>query len=734
MSMLRSDGEADVDVTTTKAPVRVLIVDADPAERARLRRALRSTGLTALEIEESDGCADAASRLASRPFECAFSSNELPDGTGRDLVTRTRQAGTRVPIVVMTERGDEETAVELMKAGASDYLPKASATPDRLAQCFHHALRVHQAERQAMLAEMERSQALQLERLARDAAEEAQRRLAFLAEASAMASASLEYETTLENVARLAVPTLADWCFVDLLQSDGSYERVAVAHHDPAKDALARRLRRRYSGMPDAPHGISRVIAQGRSEVISHVPDWVLVSLARDSEHLDVMRELGARSIMNVPLIARGRTLGAITFLSGSEARYGQQDLEVAEALAYRAALAVDNARLFLDAKKAEERLRHQLDFTTAITGSLAEGVCALDREGRIVFANPAAELILHHPRGSLIGRRFDELVHDHERGTDCPLAGSWLDGTVLRVDDDAFACIDGERVPVSYVVSPIVSDGLVTGCALAFHDATARRRAESELDASRRQLAQSEKLSALGTLVSGVAHELRTPLTYLTNNVFLLQARLDAAAREDRSLAPIVADARRFSQAMLDGVDRINALVKDLRPFANTESPRRVAAGLHEVVGGAVDLFRATHRGRVEVIASLEPTPPIALDRGQVQRVAINLLVNAAEAMPRGGRIQVATRSAQGEAVLLVADEGSGIPPDVEARIFDPFFTTKADGTGLGLAITRRIVEAHGGEITYKTALGRGTTFTVRLPLSVPASSPLPAQASTTP
>ena len=718
---VRAQADEPAEVKTTKTPLRVLIVDDDKVDRMSVRRALRTAGVE-IEIEEAESCADALSRLASEGYDCVFLDYLLPDGNGTSVLARARDDGIRSPFVVLTGQGDEQTAVEIMKAGASDYLPKASATPERLAQCLRNAVRLHRAELHLTQAERERALALTLERRARDEAEAAQRRLAFLAEASAMASASLDYETTLENVARLAVPTLADWCFVDLLLSNGDLDRVAVAHADPSKSDLARRFRRVYPGLPDAPHGAGRVIATGRSEVISDVPDWVLISLARDGEHLEMKRELAAHSIMTVPLIARGRTLGAISFLAHERGRYTSQDLEVAEALAYRAALAVDNARLFLHAKQAEERLRQQLDFTSAITGSLAEGVCALDREGKIVFANPAAHDILRHPPGSLEGRSFDELVHDHPAHVACPLLAAVLDGSVLRVDDDSFAAFDGSGVPVSYVVGPIVSGGRVTGCVLAFHDATTRR-----------QLAQSEKLSALGTLVSGVAHELRTPLTYLTNNVFLLQARLDAAARTDVRFAPVVADAKRFTQAMLDGVDRINALVKDLRPFAR-ETGSRVPAGLHEVVGGAVDLFRATQRGRVEVVSELASTPPIALDRGQLQRVVINLLVNAADAMPSGGRVHVVTRAAGGEAILEVRDDGVGIPPEIEPRIFDPFFTTKPDGTGLGLAITRQIVEAHGGSIEYETEVGRGTTFVVRLPVQRASETPPLAAGTTTP
>lgn len=711
---------------------RILIVDDDTVDRISVRRSLRSAGLD-VEVEEATSCADARSRIHASAFDCVFLDYFLPDGTGLSVIQASRAAGSRTPFVVLTGQRDETTAVELMKAGASDYLPKAQATPERIAQCLRNVLRVSRAEQEARRAEAERIHALELERRARDDAEAAQRRLAFLAEASTIVSSSLDFETTMHNVARLAVPALADWCFVDLADPDGSHMRAAVAHRDEARVGLAARLRRRYAGMPDAPLGVSRVIATGRSEVMAEVADWVLLELARDADHLEAMRELRPASIMTVPLTARGRTLGAMTFISNTPSRYSLDDLAFAEEIATRAALAVDNARLYSDMRAAEARLRHQLEFTSAITGSLAEGVCALDSEGRFTFVNAAAESILGYPNGELLGLALRDTLLQGTDGAQHVLDAT-RNGKVLRVDDARFARHDGTGVAVSFVASPALADGLPAGTVLAFHDITLRKLAETELEASRRQLAQSEKLSALGTLVSGVAHELRTPLTYLTNNIFLLQARLDAAAKEDERIQPIATDARRFAQSAMEGVDRINALVRDLRPFSNPEGGRRVNASLHEVVGGAVDLFRATQRGRVEVVADLAPTPPLLLERGQVQRVVINLLVNAAEAMPRGGRVRISTGATDKEALLQVQDEGSGIPPEVEARIFDPFFTTKADGTGLGLAITRRIAESHGATISYRTALGKGTTFALRFPLAPPQpSAPASFLASTT-
>ncbi|MBV9454579.1 MAG: PAS domain S-box protein [Rubrobacter sp.] len=175
--------------------------------------------------------------------------------------------------------------------------------------------------------------------------EEAQR---FLAEASTSLSSSLDYRTTLASVARLAVSYLADWCVIDVLEEDGSLDRLAMTHQDPEKIALAHELEQRYPPDPDEPHGVSQVLRTGRSELISEIPEATLEEAARDAEHRQILWRLGLKSYMIVPLVARGRTLGAITLVAAeSGRRYGQADLELAEELARRAALAVDNARLY---------------------------------------------------------------------------------------------------------------------------------------------------------------------------------------------------------------------------------------------------------------------------------------------------------------------------------------------------------------------------------------------------
>jgi PAS domain S-box-containing protein len=188
---------------------------------------------------------------------------------------------------------------------------------------------------------------------------EASRR-AFLAEATATLAQSLEYETTLSKVAQLAVPLFADWCAVDILHpGERMPRRLAVAHVDPAKVSFAREIEQRYPVNPDSPTGVPNVLRTGRSEIYREITDEMLVAGSVDEEHLRIARALGLKSAVVVPLVARGRTLGAVTFVHAESGRaYDGDDLQFAEDLARRCAVAIDNASLYA----AEQRARHTAD------------------------------------------------------------------------------------------------------------------------------------------------------------------------------------------------------------------------------------------------------------------------------------------------------------------------------------------------------------------------------------
>ena len=219
----------------------------------------------------------------------------------------------------------------------------------------------------------------------RKRAEEAQR---FLADAGAVLAASLDPDATLERIARLAVPALADWCAVDILQEDRSVRRVAVVHADPAKVRLVQELMDRYPPRLDAPDGA--VLRTGEPLLLPEMTDDQLAACARDADHLAMLRRLGPRSCIVAPLSARGRVLGTITLVSAeSGRRYGPADLALAVELGRRAALAVDNARLFRELQEADRR---KDDFLAMLAHELRNPLAPIRNAAQVLkLAGPIA-------------------------------------------------------------------------------------------------------------------------------------------------------------------------------------------------------------------------------------------------------------------------------------------------------------------------------------------------------
>jgi PAS domain S-box-containing protein len=224
------------------------------------------------------------------------------------------------------------------------------------------------------------------ETVASDELAATQRRAAVLADASRLLDASLDYAATLQEVARVAVRTMADWCIVHVLEGDGSVRWLALAHGDPAKEAVARELQARYP----ATEGVARVLKSGQPEFYPNIPESQRMTRARDPEHLRMLQELDSRSVMIVPLAARGRMLGAVSLISTQPGRtYGEADLAIAEELARRCAHAVDNARIHQEAQvalKARDRFvqiaSHELRTPIARVKGYAEMLLAAHTDG----------------------------------------------------------------------------------------------------------------------------------------------------------------------------------------------------------------------------------------------------------------------------------------------------------------------------------------------------------------
>jgi PAS domain S-box-containing protein len=343
----------------------------------------------------------------------------------------------------------------------------------------------------------------------------------FLAEAGGLlASSSLDYEATLVALTRLVVPRLADWCAIEIANEDGTTRQVGVAHVDPSKVRYAQELRERYPPHPDQPHGVHQVIRTGKAVFLPDIPDELLVAAAKDEEHLRISRELGLRSAMVVPLTARGRTLGALTLVNAeSHRRFTRDDLTLAEQLAARAALAVDNARLYRDAVDAEARFRSLITATAqAVWVAHPDGTIQGDSSSWRAFTGQSVE---EWKRGG-----WPEAIHPEDRQQ---AQRAWQESLEqqhpfeaeyrLRRPNGSYSVTLARGVPV---LNP---DGSVREWVGINIDVTAQRKAEAEA----RQLKAEQSARRHAALRAEVSAALALPGT----KDQMLQAACEAVVRQ---------------------------------------------------------------------------------------------------------------------------------------------------------------------------------------------------------
>jgi PAS domain S-box-containing protein len=351
-------------------------------------------------------------------------------------------------------------------------------------------------------------------------AEEAQR---FLSEAGEVLASSLDYETTLESVARLAVPALADWCIVDMLEDGESIRQLAVAHADPEKADLARELRRRYPPTPDRGHPIVRVLETGQPDLDPEITDRDLRTRAVDEGNLRMLQELGTRSHMVVPLVARGRTLGAISFVSGVPGRYGEPELRLAESLAARAALAVDNARLYREAQEAIRRTGESLALLDAQKEASVDGILVVSTEGQMLSFNRRFVEMWEIP-DEVVASRSDEAalrsVRDKLVDPDEFLARvAYLYEHPEEESRDEIRLVHGRTID-RYSAPVRGPEGTLYGRVWFFRDITEEREATQRLRGRERQQAAVARLGARALSGLGTEELMREAVRLVTDTL----------------------------------------------------------------------------------------------------------------------------------------------------------------------------------------------------------------------
>jgi PAS domain S-box-containing protein len=589
----------------------------------------------------------------------------------------------------------------------------------------------------------------------------------FLAEASRILATSLDYKETLGNVARIVVPELADWCALMLHENGGAMRPKEVAHVDAGKARLAWKFHEGFPSEPTAGVRAYNVLRSGMPELVSEFDDSLLEQLAESPEHLELLRELRPRSLMLVPLIARGRTLGMIWLAQSDSGRsYDADDLAVAEELARRAAAAIDNAFLHRDSKDARQEAERRAQGETALREATAAVSSAFTTEE--VIQRIAERAIEAASADSALVERIDSAHAEIEiaalagepvmpLGRRLPYAGSFAELAVesgqprifkrlsdagRRLPNDLVAvCADCSAAvvplfsadqPIGVLVlirapqkSPLREDEIARVLTFGELAALAFRKAYLMEESERRRMELERVTESRARLVRGFSHDVREPLNAADGYLGLLdEGIVEALTDKQRGM---VRNVRR-------SIHRAVSLTDDLLELARAE------AGQLELERGPVQLTSVTldvveeYRARADAAGLVikadlpDECPTIESDTGRIRQILSNLISNAIKYAPHGSvtvRIDVGEdEHAPGPgrwAAVHVTDTGPGLSSEQLKLLFEEFSRLAPDaqgGSGIGLAISRTLARLLGGDITVVSKVDEGSTFTLWLPL----------------
>ena len=481
---------------------------------------------------------------------------------------------------------------------------------------------------------------------------------------------------------------------------------------------------------------------------------------------LTLATRFGHQALVAVPLLARGGPVGAMVLGETRKGRtFSDSEINRARAVGHQLAVAIANARLYEGERQRVEELNLLLEVGRVITGSLdlqqilEASVGSLARmvqasDAFIWLYDPGTRILHGGATTSLAHREYFQSIQLPI--TDPSAAGqAILTRSPVRLDDTRTSGIIhptlNERLGMkSLLAVPLVVRDVAIGAVMfgrspprrtwldteveratvmcrqvAVAVANARlfedlRRSYDTLARTQEEFVKRERLAALGELAAVVAHEVRNPLGVIFNSLVSLKKTL--AADRGHPASPASQDTPVLLEMMSEEADRLNRIVADLLDFSRPHDPDVQPESLEQVISGAREATQSLANGVEIRLESLEPLPPVPMDARMLRQALVNLLTNSVQAMPKGGEVRVRThleqRSGRSWATVEVSDDGPGITQATAERIFQPFFTTKATGTGLGLAVVKRIVEAHRGYIGVVSVEGKGTTFTLRLPL----------------
>jgi two-component system NtrC family sensor kinase len=503
-----------------------------------------------------------------------------------------------------------------------------------------------------------------------------------LQELSYILAESLQSERIAGQVARYVMRFLnAEGAAVALMAPEGRSLLIAAAEGS-LKDSVGRRV------SEDTPSLLLRASTTERIEVTN----------GADPEPVYLLPGYQVMIGAAAPLRAHGLTMGVLAVADRRQGAFSAEDLWLLSTVATHVAVVMANSRLFEMVRQAKEEWETAFD-------ALAESIAVLDAAGRVSRGNQALARLVGMSPPALLGQSFWPTVVGQLEGEDRTIGAARRGerATPLIIRSAAL-----DRV-LRITAAPLAAPGAHASVVVLVEDVTEQRALEA-------QLIQSEKLAAVGQMVSGVAHELNNPLTSIAGLSEFLQER-----------PGLPAPTRDHLRVIHEQAERAGRIVRNLLTFARKGSPAEVAVDLNDILGRTALLvaYELNLRGIELTESRVEKPLPVRGNRDELQQVLLNLVYNAVHAvraLPEGTprRVTLIAAAENGQAVVRVRDTGPGVPAELVPQLFTPFFTTKepGEGTGLGLSLSYRILESHGGRLAYRPGPGGGAEFWFSLPL----------------
>jgi PAS domain S-box-containing protein len=431
-----------------------------------------------------------------------------------------------------------------------------------------------------------------------------------------------------------------------------------------------------------------------------------------DGKGLDWLRKFNESGI-GVPTVfvtPKGDPRLSIEVMKEGVFDYINRSAECAKAFPFVVNRAVEGYTLMVEKVRLQKELIETKNFLESIVDRAGDAISVVDLEGKILYWNEGAEQIYGYKKEETLGRKISDFLYPRDqklREAEEKLMERIMErvkkGEVVPNIEVKRQTKEGKEIVTSMTISPLRdSEGRVIGASRICKDITQLKKAEE-------RLLQTERLTSLGELTAGVAHELRNPLAGIKINTQVLSRKKDLPEME-----------RKLLNSTLEGIEKIQKIVDDMLHFAKPRAAHFKEEEINEVVEKSLAILQTKFKkgGITTSFEKGEGLPRVRIDVHQIQQVLINLMLNAIQAMEKGGTLTLRTFKDDANGVgIEVKDTGIGIPDSHLKKIFDPFFTTKSEGTGLGLSITLKILENHGATIDVKSQEGKGSTFIIHLP-----------------